>query len=322
MKGWRTLLVAPLLACACAPSHVDPTSGAGPAAGDVPLPARVVSGEAWRSSPPAGHPADATRRNLRPGESLTFGELEVTVAAVHEPAAGSGDARAGELRLRRGAHGAGETRLVGAGRAITWEGYRVAVVAIPAPGELGGGLVALEVAVTSSLPAHLVGSTVAGGAEMRLRVPHRITRVTLHHTGSAEPLRPGDDPVAQLRGLQSWGARDRNWWDVPYHYLIDLDGRVYEGRDWRYMGETNTGYNPSGHFLISVMGNYQLQEPTAAQLDAVVDMMAWALRRFGLSPDVIGGHYDFADTTCPGQHLKALLEDGTLQRLVAQKLAQ
>ena len=41
-------------------------------------------------------------------------------------------------------------------------------------------------------------------------------------------LQPHDDPVQKLRGLQSWGATARNWWDVPYHYLLDLEGRVYE----------------------------------------------------------------------------------------------
>ena len=34
-----------------------------------------------------------------------------------------------------------------------------------------------------------------------------------------------------MRGLQSWGAAERNWWDVPYHFLLDLEGGIYEGRD-------------------------------------------------------------------------------------------
>ena len=142
-------------------------------------------------------------------------------------------------------------------------------MAIYGPGELGAGLVALEVATVASLPSYIASSDSAGGASMRLRIPHRITHVTLHHTGDAQPLRPEDNPVTRLRGLQSWGASARNWWDVPYHYLLDLNGKVYAGRDWRFMGETNTTYDPGGHFLISVIGNYQRQEATPAQLDAI-----------------------------------------------------
>jgi hypothetical protein len=155
---------------------------------------------------------------------------------------------------------------------------------------------------------------------MRLRIPHRITHVTLHHTGDSRPLLPGDDPVARLRGLQSWGASDRNWWDVPYHFLLDLDGHIYEGRDWHYMGETNTAYDPGGHFLISVIGNYERQEPTQAQLNAIADMMAWALRENNLPLDRIGGHYNYATTGCPGKNLKKYLEDGTFRRMVAARL--
>jgi hypothetical protein len=38
---------------------------------------------------------------------------------------------------------------------------------------------------------------------------------------------------------------------------MDLDGGIYEGRDYHYMGETNTSYDPGGHFLISIIGNYE-----------------------------------------------------------------
>jgi hypothetical protein len=157
----------------------------------------------------------------------------------------------------------------------------------------------------ASLPDVVANSAAAGGADLRLRVPHEITHVTLHHTGSAEPLRPDEDPVQKLRNLQAWGASDRNWWDVPYHFLIDLEGNIYEGRDWRYKGDTNTTYEPGGHLLISVIGNYGIQQPTPAQVDAIAEVMAWGLDRFSLTPDRIGGHYNYASSTsCPGEHLR------------------
>jgi hypothetical protein len=299
-------------ACAAAPGAAPAPAATAP----EPLPARVIPGAQWRAQPPVGHAADAYRRNIPPGGTLTFRDLAIDVVAT-QPAEARAPNRV-ELRLARG--GAADVRTVAAGTAFTWNGHRIAVVAIPRPGELGAGLVALEVATLASLPAAVAASAEAGGADMRLRIPHSISRVTLHHTGSAEPLRVGDDPVARLRGLQSWGAADRNWWDVPYHFLIDLDGNVYEGRDWRYMGETNTTYDPGGHFLISVIGNYELQQPTPAQIDAIVDMMAWAIRRFDLPLDRIGGHYDFAQTSCPGLHLRQYLEDGSLRAMIEARL--
>ena len=86
------------------------------------------------------------------------------------------------------------------------------------------------------------------------------------------------------------------------------------------MGETNTSYNPGGHFLISAIGNYEIQEATPATLAAIADLMAWALEKFDLPLSVIGGHYNYAQTGCPGKNLRKYLEDGTLKRMVAERL--
>jgi hypothetical protein len=285
------------------------------------LPApRIISHTDWQTQPPLGHTGNGTRRNLKAGDSLTFHDFTIGVLATSVDSSASPPVDAVRLRLSQSA--TREERSAREGDAFNWHGYHVAIVAIYGPGELGAGLVAIEIATVASIPPAVASSLVAGGADLRLRVPHRITHVTLHHTGSPEPLRPEDDPREKLRGLQSWGARDRNWWDVPYHYLIDLDGRIYEGRDFHFMGETNTTYDPEGHFLISVIGNYGRQEATPAQIEAIADLMAWALSQFDLPLDRIGGHYNYADTDCPGKNLRKYLEDGTLKRMVAERLAR
>jgi hypothetical protein len=48
--------------------------------------------------------------------------------------------------------------------------------------------------------------------------------------------------------------------------------------------------------------------------------MAWALKEFDLPLERIGGHYNYANTSCPGQHLRKYLENGTLRRMVAARL--
>ncbi len=306
LRVLTAVTVVGVLGCAAGrPGHTLPTP-------------RITPHAQWGSQPPLGYAADAARRNKRAGDSLAFRELTVNVLSVEIDSSGAKPVDL--VRLRLGLGDKSEERIAREGSAFNWSGFHVAVVAIYGPGELGAGLVALEVATLVSLSPALANSVVAGGADMRLRIPHRITHVTLHHTGSAEPLRPEDSPVARLRGLQSWGAAERNWWDVPYHFLLDLEGGIYEGRDWRFMGETNTTYHPGGHFLISVIGNYERQEPTAAQLASIADLMAWALKKFDLPLDRIGGHYHYADTGCPGKHLRRYLEDGTLRRMVAERV--
>lgn len=310
-RGEAAAVILALLAAGCATGGVRRAG--------VPQPG-IIDHAAWEATPPLGYEADATRRNIRTGDALEFRDLTVHVLAVSRDS--SGVARpldTVQLRLTRG--GVVEDMSVRELAAFNWQGYHVAVVAIPNPGELGAGLVSLEIATIASLPRLVAESDSAGGAALRLRIPHQITHVTLHHTGSAQPLRPEEDPREKLRGLQSWGASDRNWWDVPYHFLIDLEGRIYEGRDYHFMGETNTTYDPRGHFLISVIGNYGRQEATPAQLEAIADLMAWAMATYNVPLERLGGHYNYAETSCPGEHLRKYLEDGTFARMVQERLA-
>lgn len=318
-RGWRPPRVprarpgaTPGLSALVALAAALATGCATPSAGTRAAAPPVISGTSWRADRPVGYHGDGVRRNLGPGDTLRFRGL-TAISLGADPGLGAPDT----VRLVLMANGASSERALAEGAAVRWSGYRVAVLAVRADaGELGAGQVEIEAAPVEGLPAALATSDHAGGADMRIRIPHRITHLTLHHSGSPEPLRPEDDPVEKLRGLQAWGRTDRNWWDVPYHFLIDLQGRIYEGRDWRYMGETNTGYDPRGHLLISVLGNYELQEPTPAQIDAITALMAWAAARFGVPPDRIGGHYDHASTSCPGAHLRRYLEDGTFHRAV------
>ena len=284
----------------------------------VPSPA-IISHADWETQRPLGYSADASRRNLKAGSSLTFHDLTVTVLATSVDSSTT-PAPTDVVRLELASKSVAEERQVNEGVAFNFGDYHVAVVAIYGPGELGAGLVAIELGTLKSIPPNVANSVIAGGADLRLRIPHQITHVTLHHTGSPQPLMRGEDPKEKLRGLQSWGARDRNWWDVPYHFLIDLDGKVYEGRDYHFMGETNTTYDPGGHFLISMIGNYERQQPSQAQLNSIADMMAWAISRYDLPLDRIGGHYNYAETGCPGRELRKYLEDGTFKRMVSERL--
>jgi hypothetical protein len=280
----------------------------------------IIPHRAWEAQPPFGYAADATRRNKKAGDSLSFHDLTVDVLSTRVDSSAAKPVDVVRLRLRLG--NSTEERSVREGAAFNWNGFHVAVVAIYGPGELGGGLVALEVATVASLPARIAASDSAGGADMRLRIAHRITHITLHHEGSANILREDEDPVPKLRALFTWGARDRNWWDLPYHYMLGVKGDIYEGRDYHFMGETNTTYDPSGHFLITAIGNYGKQEPTPATMNAIADLMAWAVKEFDVPLENIGGHYNYAETDCPGKNLRKYLEDGTFKRMVRERLAR
>lgn len=148
---------------------------------------------------------------------------------------------------------------------------------------------------------------------------HTITRITLHHQG--EPFPAGKDPQLYLRKLQAWSRNSKQWLDIPYHYIIDLDGRIYEGRNIDYAGDTNTEYDPTGHALIEVVGNFEEVQPNQQQLDATADLMAMLAMKYNVAPATIHGHKDYsAQTVCPGVNLYRYLENGYLRDQVTQRL--
>ncbi|WP_313031904.1 peptidoglycan recognition protein family protein, partial [Massilia alkalitolerans] len=140
-------------------------------------------------------------------------------------------------------------------------------------------LAAVERAI---VPVASWGGTPADASKARR---HTISQITLHHQG--EPFKPGTDPQGYLRRLQSWSRASKGWLDIPYHYVIDLDGRIYEARNIDFAGDTNTEYDPSGHALIEVVGNFEEVEPNQQQLEAVVDLMALLAARYKVSLDDI-----------------------------------
>ena len=290
--------------------------------------------------PPGGYVANAVRRNLGAGDRLRFRDLTVRlekiIAGVDSTRSDSVQAASKDslvrqqkvatpdtAKIRLNRYGVAEELKIPQGKALNWNGYHIGMLAVnDDTNALAGGLAEIEIATVGSMPVSKAAAQKTGGASQRLRVPHEITSITLHHTGSPQPMTMDDDAVKYLQDLFKWGQEARNWWDLPYHYLIGRDGTIYEGRDNRYAGETNTRYDTRGHLLIAVMGNYDKQEPTEEQIQAITDLTTWTADRYDLSAQKISGHYQLANTGCPGASLRKLIESGSLRKTVKEKLNQ
>ena len=150
--------------------------------------------------------------------------------------------------------------------------------------------------------------------------PHTVERLTVHH--SAVPLSDDDRATDQLLSLQR-EHQASGFTDIAYHWLIGLDGTLYEGRDPDTVGETYTQYDPTGHFLVCLLGHFDEQTLGRAQVDALAQALAWAAGHYDVGTDTIAGHNDYDPVTaCPGQRVSALLEDGSLADRVDGLLAR
>ncbi|MCO6497098.1 MAG: family 10 glycosylhydrolase [Chitinophagaceae bacterium] len=160
------------------------------------------------------------------------------------------------------------------------------------------------------------GWNAAEARPYKSQVPKQIT---VHHEGGRVLLKT-DDAALRLKNVQKWCmGPDRNWVDVPYHFLIAPDGTVYEGRNPLTAGETATEYDPTGHLLISFLGNYERQEPDAALMEILARLIAKLCKQYNISPETIATHRDHSVmTTCPGKYLYPYFQDGSVKKRVKE----
>lgn len=141
---------------------------------------------------------------------------------------------------------------------------------------------------------------------------HKLTRLTLHHTATKQL--PDRSLTDKMKALQKFsqeesklgdGRTKQPWADVPYHLYVDVHGEVAEGRDINYAGDSNTAYDPAGHLLIVVEGNFEEEEITPQQMKTLVVLVPALAKKYSIPADSLGAHKDFASTLCPGSKLYA-----------------
>lgn len=136
--------------------------------------------------------------------------------------------------------------------------------------------------------------------------PHTVTRLTVHH--SAVAARDTTQGPGHLRDYQAFHVDGHGWPDIAYHVAVDRAGVAYQLRDWATVGDTGTAYDPTGHFLLLLDGNFEEHDVSGPQLAAAARVLAWAAGHFGVGLDTVSGHRDHTpDTACPGDALYARL---------------
>lgn len=153
-------------------------------------------------------------------------------------------------------------------------------------------------------------------------VKHTIQKITIHHT--ATKFTNNRRTAKALRNIQTWHQRHprKKLPDIAYHYVIDRNGFVVEARDSAFRGDTHTRYDPTGHLLICLLGNFEEQKPSEAQRRALVELVSWATRHHEVPVDAIGSHRDHAKTLCPGKNLHQWVQSGGLVSAVQERLEE
>jgi hypothetical protein len=172
----------------------------------------------------------------------------------------------------------------------------------------------------------------AWGADESIRLPTyfdpTVKAAFIHHTASSTNYTRGQ-AAAMIRGIYSYAVLSEGYADVPYNFLVDKFGRIYEGRKGSIAGAMHSG--ATGGFntdtlSVSALGNFESSPAPTVMVDAIARLLAWRLAPFYRDPrghtqltaadggtryptghvvrfDTINGHRDADLTACPGAHL-------------------
>ena len=161
-----------------------------------------------------------------------------------------------------------------------------------------------------------------------------VSKFVVHHTGTPNDI---TDYAGLCRGILA-NETSGEYIDIAYNWLIDPNGRIYEGRWARDYpaGRPHTGengganvrgahaiYNNAHTIGIALMGTYDTINPSPAMVSALVTLLTWKCARWGIDPlgrgkflatngvveDIfnICGHRDTSSTDCPGQRVEPML---------------
>ncbi len=156
-----------------------------------------------------------------------------------------------------------------------------------------------------------------------------IHTMFVHHTVTTNDE---NDPAARIRAIYRNHTQTRGWDDIGYNFLVDQQGRIYEGRsarNGRHDGENSSGEgvvgahaggHNTGSVGVALLGTFSNERPSTAAIEGLLQVLSWKADRHGVDPlNRILGHRDVRPTSCPGDDFYAMLS--SVRRQTALRIA-
>ncbi len=126
-----------------------------------------------------------------------------------------------------------------------------------------------------------------------------ITEIIWHCAATPEGRSIGKNPAATI---DRW-HKERGWSGIGYHAVVDLDGKIYMGRDWGRTG-AHVKYHNRGSLGFCYVGGVAKDGKTVkdtrtdAQRKAMLDLTKMTIDKY---PNItrISGHRQYAAKGCP-----------------------
>ena len=123
----------------------------------------------------------------------------------------------------------------------------------------------------------------------------KIDKIILHCAATPE----GRDVKTET--IKSWHVKGNGWSDIGYHFVIELDGSVHNGRPMHRIGAHTKGHNATSIGICYVGGMDKDKTPkdtrNEVQRAAMDKLISSLLEEYPGA--TIHGHNEFAAKACP-----------------------
>lgn len=100
---------------------------------------------------------------------------------------------------------------------------------------------------------------------------------------------------------------NRGFDDIGYHYLIDLYGNIYKGRENIHKGAHCVPN--SGKLGVALIIDGNNEDMTISMYDSLLLLLTKLVLEYNLNPiNDIYGHKDFNNTECPGSNIYKIIK--------------
>jgi N-acetyl-anhydromuramyl-L-alanine amidase AmpD len=124
--------------------------------------------------------------------------------------------------------------------------------------------------------------------------------ITIHHSGAVIDQNK-TDYTKTVQSIRDYHINHNKWADIGYHYLVDPNGKIHNGRPITEKGAHCKVLN-KGNIGVCLLGNFNEQKPTIKQVNALLKLVK-QLRKQYKTIEQIKKHKDFMGTECPGKNI-------------------
>lgn len=115
----------------------------------------------------------------------------------------------------------------------------------------------------------------------------------VHHSESPAPTGSLESSIRAVQNIQAFHQGPaRGWNDIGYAYLVDPQGRIFEGRGRNVWSAHCPGHNDEPS--VCMLGSYATMSPTPSMRESI-----WELADY-LGMTELKGHRQGYSTSCPG----------------------